>query len=179
MNLYIFRHGKTAFTGNNPYQDKVYGDQVEVAEILPEAIPVIVKLGKFMKGIKTDFNVSSPFLRCRQTVDIVEKHSGKKFVFDPLLHDIDHRTETVEMVARRITEFYQRLMTKDYKAVSICSHGYPIAMLKSLALEGKVNMSKLMDYPTPGVLLSIVEGKASYKDFNELGSTLEKLEATG
>lgn len=162
MNFYIFRHGKTEFSGTN----LEYEDQVESAEILPEGVPVLERLGSYLKDISTDFNISSTFLRCRQTVDIVSTISGKKFEFNTMLHDIDYRFETEKDVAKRITEFYRGLKTKDYKSVAICAHGYPISMLKYLILDGKVNMNKLMDFPKTGELLTIENGKVSYKDFN-------------
>lgn len=162
MNFYIFRHGKTAFSGTN----LEYEDQVETAPVLPEGVPPLEQLGKYLKDIPTDFNVSSVFLRCQQTVDIVSTISGKRFEFDILLHDIDYRFETEKDVAKRITEFYDKLVAQKHSSVAICTHGYPISMLKYLILEGKVNMSKLMDFPKTGVLLSIEDGKVSYKDFN-------------
>ncbi len=168
MDFYIFRHGKTEFSGKTPSEDHNYGEKTETAEILPEAIPPLERLGKYLKSIKTDFNVSSPYLRCKQTVAIVGKFSGKEFTFDTLLHDIDHRVESVEDTARRMEAFYSQL-TSHYpprSSVAICTHGYPIAMLKSLALTSKVDLSKINDYPTTGVLLSIKDGKVSYKDFN-------------
>jgi broad specificity phosphatase PhoE len=169
MNWYIFRHGKTAFSGKTPWQDRSYGSKTETAEILPEGIPVLKRLGKYLKDIATDFNVSSPYLRCKQTVAIVGNESGKHFTFDPLLHDIDHRVEKPWDTAKRITAFYKELTTHNppHTSVCVCTHGYPIAMLKSLILTGKVNLLRIMDYPTTGVLLSIVDGKVSYEDFND------------
>ena len=123
-------------------------------------------MAEFLKDAQTDFNVSSPFLRCRQTVEIIEEITENEFVFNPLLHDIIHSEESVKDVAKRITKFYEELTSHNYKAVAICSHGFPIAMLKSLATEGNVDMSKLMDYPTPGILVTIRDKKVSFKDFN-------------
>lgn len=165
MNYYIFRHGKTFFSKN----DIPYGNQVETAKILPEAIPPLERLAKYLKNIKTDFNVSSTYTRCRQTAEIVEKISGKKFEFDPLLHDWDPRNETVEDTAKRIETFYIQLTTSNLqpKSVCICTHGYPLAMLKSLVVTSTIDLSKINDYPTTGVLLVIKDGKAEEIDFNQ------------
>ena len=61
MNFYIFRHGATYYSK----YDISYGEQVETAEILPEGIAAVKRLGKYLKNIDTDFNVSSPYQRCR------------------------------------------------------------------------------------------------------------------
>ncbi len=164
--FYIFRHGKTEFSGKDPWHDRSYGEKTETAEILPEGIPALERLGKYLKDIPTEFNVSSPYVRCRETVAIVGEFAEKKFIFDPHLHDIDHRVESVQDTANRIETFYSELITHNYSSVAVCTHGYPIAMLKSLALTGKVNLLKITDYPTTGVLLSIEDGVVSYKDFN-------------
>jgi broad specificity phosphatase PhoE len=45
-------------------------------EILPEGIPAVKRLADYLKDIKTDINFTSPYLRCKQTVDIISKVSG-------------------------------------------------------------------------------------------------------
>jgi len=164
MNFYIFRHGETYFSKNN----LDYNEHVEDAQILAEGFPALEHLGGFLKNVETDINISSTYKRCRQTVKIVGRRSEKKFVFEALLRDWDSRNETVEGTANRITDFHQQLTANDQqlKSVCICSHGYPIAMLKSLILTGKVDLSKLDDYPETGVLLIIKHGKVEEIDFN-------------
>lgn len=166
-NIYIFRHGKTKFTGSRSIFDRPYGKMTETAEILPEAKPALTKMGKYLKDYASDFNVSSPFLRCRQTVAIVGRLAGKNFVFDERLRDINHSVEGVMDVAKRIKSFYEEISAKNLESICICSHGYPIAMLKSLFTKGKVNYLKLLDYPPPGVLIIIKDGKVTQKDFNK------------
>ncbi len=167
MNLYIFRHGKTEFTGDKPSQDMAYGEKVETAQIVPQGIAAIERLGNYLKDVESDFNVSSTFLRCRQTVAIVEKFSGKKFEYDALLHDWDPRNETVEDSAKRIEGFYLKLKAANYASVCICTHGYPIAMLKSLGLKGRVDFADLPNYPTTGTLTVIKNAQAEVIDFNQ------------
>lgn len=164
MDYYIFRHGPTYFSKKGI----PYGDQVETAEILKEGFPAIERLGKYLKGIKTDFNVTSPYLRCRQTVEIVSKNSDKFFEINNLLHDYDPRNETIEDNAKRITDFYNDLITHtpEYSSVAICTHGYPIAMLKDLVLTGKIDLSKINDYPETGVLTVIKNSTISEINFN-------------
>src|SRR4030066_2181504 len=116
MDLYIFRHGETYFSKF----DIPYGEMIESAEILPEAVPVIEKLAKHFQNVKTDANFSSPFVRCRQTVEIVEKISGKKFIYENELKDWHLGKETLDNMILRIKNFYEELIKKNYKSVAIC-----------------------------------------------------------
>lgn len=160
MNYYIFRHGETYFSK----LDIPYGDQVETAEILPEGIPAIEKLAKELKNIPTDANFTSPYKRCLQTVEIVKNITGKVFTIDERLHDIN--AETIDEMVDRISEFYEEIKTGNYENIAICTHGYPIAVLKSLITKGEFEIDKLKSYPDPGALVKIINGKIEQIDFN-------------
>ena len=101
MDLYIFRHGTTYFSKT----DIPYGDKMETAEILPEAYAPIEKLADYLKDITTGANYSSPYKRCVQTVQIVEKTTQKKFTFDDRLKDWYLGKETINTMLERITNF--------------------------------------------------------------------------
>jgi broad specificity phosphatase PhoE len=163
MDFYIFRHGETYFSK----LDIPYGDMIESAEILPEALPVIEKLAKYFQNIDTDTNFASPFVRCRQTVEIIEKIAGKKFVYEDKLKDWNLGKESLEKMILRIKDFYEKLMKKNYKSVAICTHGYPINALIALATKGEATNSDLYNYPRTGVLIIIKNKKKDYLDFNK------------
>src|SRR3989344_7569666 len=136
MNLYIFRHGMTYFSK----KDIPYGNQVETAEILPEGIPVIKRLGEYLKDIPTDANFTSPFKRCMQTSGIISDITGKKFQVDHDLHDWDPRVETVENMIARILLFCLKLHATSYSSVTICTHGYPINALIAYFTKGEIKV---------------------------------------
>lgn len=162
MKHYIFRHGETYFSKH----DIPYGDQVETAEILPEKIPVIEKLARYLNDIPTDTNFSSPFKRCRQTVEIVSKITGKVFSFDERLHDWIPEKESKKALIERVIRFAEELKISSNKSVAICTHGYPINALIAYFTKGYVRESDLDNFPSTGVLVSIIDGKVSFNDFN-------------
>ena len=162
MDFFIFRHGETYFSKF----DVSYGDMFESAKILPEGIPTIERLGKYLKNVETNANFSSPLVRCKQTVNIIEKISGKKFVYEGRLKDFYQGKESIENMIKRISGFYKELIKEKYKSVAICSHGYPINVLSALATKGEVKNSDLFNYPLPGVLVVIKNKKKEYLDFN-------------
>lgn len=160
MNYYIFRHAQTYFTKNHV----MYEDKIETAKILKEGIPAITRLAKYLKNKKTDANFSSPYLRCKQTVEIVGKISGKEFVFDKRLGEFN--AETIEEMADRLSKFYEEIKGKNYKNIAICTHGYPIAVLRSFITRDKFEEEELNSYPSPGFLMIIRNKKVEYINFN-------------
>lgn len=162
MDLYIFRHGQTYFSKNQlPYEDKV-----KSASILPEGIIAVNKIAKDLKSVETDADFTSPFKRCLQTTKIVSEVTGKKFIKDENLRDWDPQTEKVQAMIERILIFCKELKTENYKAVSICTHGYPINALIAYFTKGSIEEPDLHNFPKCGILVSIIDGKVSYRDFN-------------
>ena len=143
-----------------------YGDQVESAEILEEGIPTIKKLGEYLKDIKTEVNYTSPFKRCIQTSGIVSEITNKKFEVDGKLRDWDPRHETVEEMIERLLSFCRNIENTNHNSLSICTHGYPINALIAYFTKREIKVEDLDNYPNPGVLTMIAEGKVNYKDFN-------------
>lgn len=166
--FYLFRHGETFVTRGQklwyyptflPETAFSYGTKIFSASILPEAKPVLTKLAEYLKNIPTDFNASSQFRRCRQTVQIVEKITDKEFVFDKRLNELV--LEPPWRFRQRVRNFLNEVQSKDYEAVAICTHGAVLALIVTL-LTGS-----LSGFPKPGVLV-IVEGKKiSYINFNQ------------
>lgn len=163
MDLYIFRHAET-------YYSKMhlpYGKDVETADILPEGVPPIRRLAKYLKDKETDANFTSPYLRCVKTSAIVTEVTEKKFTIDERLHDWNQAIETTEQMAKRIEDLWIFLNQKGFKGVLVCTHGYPISVLTSLAQTGKFDLSNLDNFPNTGTLVEIVNGDYKLLDFNE------------
>lgn len=165
--LYLFRHGDTFVTKGQrlwyyptflPETAFSYGAKVFSASILDEAKPTIQKLSEYLKDIPTDFNASSQFRRCRQTVQIVEKETKKEFIFDKRLNEFVF--ETPWRFRYRVRSFINDLKAKDYDSVAICTHGAVLALIASILTGQKVG------FPKPGVLVIIKNGQITYKDFN-------------
>ncbi len=163
MNFYIFRHGATYYSK----RDLDYGADTFTAKILPEAKSVIEKMAKYIDTLPSDINVSSPVLRCKQTVEIIEQNSNKKFEFDSRLGEYDkYHEETFNQLRDRTKNFLDELLKKDYKNVLICTHGGVIAGFIHFTTTGKFKEENLPDYPKTGIITCIEEGVVSYRDFN-------------
>ena len=164
MTYYIFRHGETFFTKN----DVPYGDSYETAEIIPEAIPVIEKIGNYLNDKLENNNYTSPFKRALQTVEIVEKITGKKFISDVRLSEerVSHVKETLAQMEERLRSFLNDVKKGNPESVAICSHGWPIAALISIITKDRVTKFDLSCYPKCGVL-TVIEGTSlKTLDFN-------------
>jgi broad specificity phosphatase PhoE len=150
---YIFRHGETFATKAGTG----YGMKVFSAPLLPEATPSLQRMGQYLKDIPTDFAVSSAVKRCRQTVEIIGKESGKEFVFDKRLNEFF--LESVGHLVRRLKKFLDDIETHKYEHVVICTHGACISALITLLTAKKDHQASynLFNYPPPGVL-TIIEG---------------------
>ncbi len=149
---YIFRHGQTKYSKFH----LSYPKNNQSIEILPEAVPALEKLAEYLKNIKSDYNVSSEYLRCRQSTAIVTKISGLKFERDPRLNE--KSSESFDNFRKRVKEFLEETESKNYKTVVICTHGAVIAAIKNLLLKNSFKRREIVFYPRPGVLL-IIEGK--------------------
>ncbi len=164
---YLFRHGDTFVTKGQrvwyypkfiPETAFSYGSKVFSASILDEAKPTIQKLAEYLKEMPTQFNASSQFRRCRQTVQIIEKETKKEFIFDKRLNEFVF--ETPWTFRHRVRSFLQELEEKSFQSVAICTHGAVIALIASILSGEKVG------FPKPGVLVIIKNGEITYKDFN-------------
>lgn len=160
MDLYLFRHGETLFSKNG----LPYGENERTAEILPEGVRPVEKLAHYFSGILTEANFSSEYLRCRQTVDIIEKIAAKKFVFDPRLNELSE--SNLEFFAERVKNFWQSLIDQHIGSAAICTHGGVMAVLKHLQISGSFLPTAITDYPKPGVLLIIRDKVCEEIDFN-------------
>jgi broad specificity phosphatase PhoE len=162
-NYYIFRHGQTYNSKNRVKYPK---NNFKV-EILPEGIPDLEKIAIYLKNIPSDYNVSSEYLRCRQTSEIVTKIAGKIFEKDSRINEFSQKfgQESFEIFKERIKSFLDDLEAKKYNTVVICTHGAVIAGLKSFLLKNTFVGDDLTDYPRPGVLLCVKNKKIEELDF--------------
>lgn len=165
--FYIFRHGETFVTkGQNlwyypkflPTTALSYGTKIFSASILDEGKPVLRRMGKYLKNIQTDYNASSQFRRCRQTVQIISEEAKKEFVFDKRLNELVF--ETPWFLKRRVIGFLKEIDIKGYQSIAICTHAAIIALLASILTK------KLVAFPKPGMLLIIRDKKITALDFN-------------
>lgn len=164
MNIYIYRHGATHESKNN----LGYGANVFTAPLLPEGLPIIEKLAQKISDLQTDYNVSSEVERCRKTVAIVEKVTGKTFTYDSRINEFDeYHNESFDDLKKRIKNFLEDVENKRYQNILICTHGAVIAGITSFTQKGDFSVSDIHNYPQTGVLVSIVEGAINYTDFNK------------
>lgn len=158
---YIFRHGETFVTKQGGwYWHKLYS-----APILEEGKPVIEKMANYLKNIPSDYNVSSPFLRCMQTAQIVSKITGKKFATDRRIREWDF--EIPYYFKKRVLSFIQEMEASDRKVIVVCSHAFVIQAMIQFLTVGKVSLREFLAAPLPGVLTIIKEKQVETVDFNK------------
>jgi len=142
MIYYIFRHGETRSTKYNiPYDDKT----VVSSNILPESKQVIKRLSTYLKNKDTEYSVSSPVKRCRQTVEIIKEETGTAFVFDKRLTEF--YDEPLDQMVDRLKDFLKETKEKGLKEVAVCSHGEPVSALVSLLTRGSFSEADLNQFP--------------------------------
>lgn len=135
-----------------------------LVEILPEGIPALEKLGTYLKNISPDFNVSSEYLRCKQTTEIITKTAGLKFEKDARLNEFGQ--ETFSEFIKRIKDFLEEVKKNEYQTVVICTHGAVISTIKNLLIKGRMKRRELPFFPKPGILMCIEGEKIQKIDFN-------------
>lgn len=160
MRFYIFRHGQTFSTKFG----RPYGLAVFSAGILDEGKPALNKMGQYLKKVPSDFNVSSPFRRCKQTVEIISTESGKTFYFDKRLGE--YLLETRGNFRKRIKSLILEVESLGYEHVLICTHGAVISEMMDLLLPGVYNVSNTFKFPDPGILIIAGDGKYEEISFN-------------
>ncbi|KKR11890.1 MAG: hypothetical protein UT39_C0002G0071 [Candidatus Woesebacteria bacterium GW2011_GWA1_39_21] len=167
MIYYIFRHGETYFSKNNLH----YGEHYQDAEILPEAVPVIEKLAEYLKNKISEDNYTSPFKRAVQTVEIVERITGKKFIYNERIKEegLSRAEESLEQLEKRLSDFIKDVESKNAKSVAVCSHGWPIAALLGLLNKGYITKMDLAKYPECGQLITVENKTIKTLDFNQGG----------
>ncbi|MBK8025305.1 MAG: histidine phosphatase family protein [Chloroflexi bacterium] len=157
---YIFRHGLATHSKTG------YGDQIYTAQVLPEGIPPIQRLGQYMTMIPYDTGVRSEFLRCQQTAGIVSEATGRAFTTDARLNEAV--SEPFESVRERVRHFVDDMKASEHRHIWVCTHGIIIAALKNLILHGEFTRRDELDYVLPGQLLILRDGAAEVVRFDEV-----------
>jgi broad specificity phosphatase PhoE len=156
---YIFRHGETFYSKSR----SSYPEDNFSVEILPEGILALERLAKYLKNISSDFNVSSEYKRCQQSIKIVSEISGLHFENDARLNEFNR--ETFEDLVKRLQSFVKDIEEKNYSTVIICTHGAVIAGLKNILTGSEYEKCEMVDYPRTGVLTCIENNKIEEIDF--------------
>jgi broad specificity phosphatase PhoE len=164
MKYFIFRHGETYNTKNSiDYDDK----SVVEADILPESIPVIKNIARFLSKKNIDYCVSSPLKRCRQTTKIIEENTNYNFAIDQRI--TEYYNESVKSMVKRLKDFLEEIDKKGYSTIAICSHGEPVSALVKLIVDGKFTIKDLHKYPQTGVVVVVENNKVTFKNFRKEG----------
>lgn len=164
--LYIFRHGDTVESGSLIAKIFGYRGNSHSMPILPLAVPALEKIGNYLKNVPTDADYCSPYLRCVDSAKIVGSTAGKIYKADERLREFRENGEMFSSFKQRVTDFLHEIDKKGYSAVSICTHGAVIAALKHLVTNRNFYFFEVLDFPKPGNLIIIKDGKIKAIDFN-------------
>ena len=158
---YIFRHGLAIPKGEE------YGpERVWTAQLMESGLPAVERLAHFLKTQASDYRVTSPVLRCQQTVDIVANIADISFDQDERLREFDeYNHEPFTQLRGRVEDFLKEVRNQNYSSVFICTHGAVISCLKHLLLEGNFQENQLLDFPNPAGVVIIENGQVEVKEF--------------
>src|SRR5215213_4420037 len=107
MTIYIIRHGMAV------HPSEGYGSRVLTAELLPEGIPPIQRLARYLTLMPSDYQACSEVLRCRQTAAIITEATGKPFVVDPRLRE--YHQESFADFSERVKNFADEIRQSEYQ----------------------------------------------------------------
>ena len=154
---YIFRHGLATHSKNG------YGDKILTAEVLPEGIPPVQRIGQYLTLMPYDYGARSEFLRCQQTAAIVTDITGRAFTPDKRLNE--QYQETFESVRDRVRLFVDEMNASSHTHIWVCTHGIVIAALKHLITRGSFERNDENDYIQPGEVLLIRDNQPEVVKF--------------
>ncbi len=161
VKYFIFRHAETFPSKYSvPYEKDNFN-----APILYEGKDATLNLANYFKNIPSDFNVSSSYKRCRETVKIITQITGKKFIFDSRIGEF-YQIE-YEKFKKRIKDFVRDIKKKGYQSVIICTHGAVMSLLVPL-LCGKKPEEQIPvnEYKDTGTLVIAEDKVIKTIDFN-------------
>lgn len=160
--IYLLRHGLATHSKHG------YGRKIIDATLLPEGIASTKKIAEYLKDKATDYNVSSEFIRCRETAEIIESITGKKFIFDKRLNENwNNSSETFEEFKKRMLDFVDEIRKSPYENILICTHGRVIAAIKNYIIIKEFNKSMVSDFPDCGTLAILKEKSFEVIDFRK------------
>ena len=157
-NFYIFRHALATKNG--------YPDQNFDVQILAEGVAPITKMARYLVNVQSESNFSSQYLRCKQTVQIISKITGKKFVFDKRLNE--YYAESFEKFLARVNNSLEDLLKQADQNIIICTHAAVISVIIQLLKEKRIDQEKVFTHqPKPGTLLIVKNKRVEELDFNK------------
>lgn len=166
--FYIFRHGETFATKAGTG----YGLRIFSADILPEAEGPLERIGNYLRDKKIDYSVSSQIKRCRQSAGVITRVTGNEFVFDRRLNE--YFLEPYWYLKRRVMSLIKEAREKKYRTVCICTHGAVIAaLIHVLTPEASRQPFSIYNFPPPGVLVVVEDGKVTQMNFNEINDEIK------
>lgn len=134
------------------------------ASILPESVPIIQKMGKYLGTVLTSENFVSPYPRCRQTAAIVTEITGKKFQVDARLAEY-HQTTFADFHIR-VSDFVNDITSQNLAFAIVCTHGAVVAGIQSLLIKDEFLESDLLNYPECGEIVIIKDKEVKTLDYN-------------
>src|SRR4030043_1839294 len=84
--FYIFRHGDTV---NTDKPQIIHKEDTHKLHILPKGAATLKKIGNFLKNVSVDENFCSPYLRCRQSADIVAQITDDEYRLDNRISELE------------------------------------------------------------------------------------------
>ncbi len=164
--FYIFRHGDTIESSKLSIRFLGHKGSSFDLPILPKGIPALKRIGEYLKKVSTDINFCSPYIRCVNSAKIAGEAAGKKFQVDERIRELEKNGESFNSFRKRVADFLNEINEHGYTAISICTHGAVISALKHLTRGDKFRFFQVMEYPAPGNLVIIKNGKVETKNFN-------------
>jgi isoleucyl-tRNA synthetase len=163
---YVMRHGESEYNVRNIISDVADGPD----PLTKSGINGVKSSAKKLKKVKFDLIISSPFLRTKQTAEIVAKVIGypeDKIIFDSRLREVftdgftgktwkefnkfavtpegeKSKRERPEDTAKRVYDFMKDIHSKySGKKILIVSHGSPIEAFQALSNGARFDNSSL------------------------------------
>lgn len=156
--LYFFRHGLATRSTSG------YGDQIVTAELLPEGVPAVERMAKFLTTQPYDAGFRSEFIRCQQTASKITQLTGQGFVPDPRLNEF--HLESFDVFTARVQAWCEWIQKQSYQHVWVCTHGAVIAAAKNLLTKGFYEPDDELDFPYTGEIWIVNNSNVERHDFN-------------
>jgi broad specificity phosphatase PhoE len=162
MKFYIFRHAET-FPSKNT--GGIYDENNFATPVLSSGKDITIKLAQYLKDIPSDLNVSSPFERCKETVEIITQVTGKKFIFDERVGE--YFQISYPDFRARIEDFLKEIEGRDYQNIIICTHGAVMSQIVHLLCDDKPEEDiPISEGKNTGILVMVEDRSIKEINFN-------------
>ncbi len=162
--FYLFRHGLARLPGQD------YGDEIFSAELVPEGIPPIERMGKFLAHEMIEACFTSPFRRCLQTAEILKQAGVREFKTEERLKeygpDQEHNLhENFDQFMIRMHDVANFIRGLEAAKIALCTHGSVVACLARLLADREFTLDNLHEFPNPGEIKILTPRGVEYRDF--------------